>query len=112
MDSCSTDPFYEYYSELAGKVVELIPEDAWPKVTEMFIKAIVDEMSSGLIEKLTGAKLDFDGAEQVLREYYEDNPDRVQLIDDAIRIIGSGQTLYYLDLLALDKTQEPSYESL
>ena len=112
MDSCSPDPFYDYDDSLAPKVAEMIPDSAWPKVTEMFVKAIVDEMSSGLIEKLTGAKLDFDGAEQILREYYEDNPDKVQLIDDAIRIIGSGQALYYLDLLALDQTQEPSYESL
>ena len=69
MDSCSTDPFYEYDSELASKVVALIPEDAWPKVTDVLVKAIVDEMSSGLIEQLTGKKLDFNGAEEVLKDY-------------------------------------------
>ena len=115
MDSASIpniDPFYEYDPSLAQQVVALIPEDAWPKVYETLIRAIVDEMSSGMIEKLTGKKLDFEGAEQILREYYEENSERELLIDDTIRIIGSGQTMYYLDLLALDQNPHPEDEPL
>ena len=115
MDSASIphiDPFYEYDPSLAQQVVALIPEDAWPKVYETLIRAIVDEMSSGMIEKLTGKKLDFEGAEQILREYYEENSERELLIDDTIRIIGSGQTMYYLDLLALDQNPHQEHEPL
>ena len=93
---------------LVDQVCEHIPAWTWPQVKEQLVDAIVTEMPTHVIEKLTGDPVNDEGALNVLDEYYKPDERNKDLIVDAFKILGKEQTAYLLDSLQLDKIQQPT----
>lgn len=93
--------------DLVDKVVELIPPITWDNVITGIVAQLVDNMSSDVLQRLTGSFDDFDKAEHILHCYYtDDTRENKELIIDAFKILGAENTLYFLDSLQLDKYAE------
>lgn len=97
--------------ELVSQVVDRIPEWTWEFVYQALVTNIVDQMSSTVLERLTGDPQDTDRADEILGDYYRVFGTREELIADAFHIIGEEATLFLLDSLQLDKYQDPNAES-
>lgn len=93
---------------LVDLVCEHIPAWTWPQVKEQLVDAIVTEMPTHVIEKLTGDPVNDEGALNVLDEYYKPDERNKDLIVDAFKILGEEQTAYLLDSLQLNKIQQPT----
>lgn len=92
---------------LVDQVCEHIPAWTWPQVKEQLVDALVTEMPTYVIEKLTGDPTDDEGAFNVLDKYYESNEKNKELIVDAFKVLGEEHTVYLLDSLQLNKIQQP-----
>lgn len=100
--------------DLIDQVVERIPLHTWPNVRDAVIASLIDYMPSTVVERLTGDPQDFDKAEKILSNYYQDNERNLNLIRDAFQILGEETTLYLLDSLQLDKIKDcvEAYDSI
>lgn len=89
--------------DLVDKIIEHIPSNTWEFVKSSIIEYFVDNMTSDVLNKLTG---DFDGfekAESILHNYYE-LPDMAnEMIIDVIKIAGIENTVNLLDRMDLEK---------
>ena len=94
--------------QLVDDVVMAIPDDAWDKVKAKFVEIIVDVMPSEILKALTGSADEkaFAKAETILAEYYEPATGCIEIIVDAIKLIGPEQTLYNLDLLQITPVEQ------
>ena len=94
--------------QLVDDVVMAIPDDAWDKVKAKFVEIIVDVMPSEILKALTGSadEKSFAKAETILAEYYEPATGCIEIIVDAIKLIGPEQTLYNLDLLQITPVEQ------
>ena len=100
--------------DLINQVVYLIPLGTWPNVRSAVVSALVDNMPSNVVERLTGDPEDFDKAEEILISYYQKDERNSNLIKDAFEILGEDTTLYLLDSLQLDKIKDcvKTYDSI
>jgi len=87
--------------QLVDDIVMSIPDAAWSKVKEKFISMIVDQMPSVVLHSLTGDPLGWDKAESILAEFYEPETQHIEIIIDAIKLLGNETTCYTLDLLGI-----------
>ena len=55
--------------DLIDQIVDHIPDWAWGPVCETLVPAIVDCMTSDVLERLTGQYDNFDRAEEILFDY-------------------------------------------
>jgi hypothetical protein len=94
--------------DLVDQVVERIPEWTWPLVKCHLVTRLVDEMTTTLLERLTGNPAGDDRAQEILDDYYAPSNMNKDLLVDLFKIIGEEQTLYSLDSLQLDKITEPT----
>ena len=92
--------------KLVDQVVERIPDNTWPVVIKSVVANIVDEMPSEVVLRLTGTADDFDKAEEIVLNYYQDPDRRANLIIDAFKLLGVENTIYILDSLQLDKQSD------
>jgi hypothetical protein len=92
--------------DLVDDVVMAIPDDAWPKVKERFVTMIVDKMPATVLHSLTGEAEGWDKAESILAEFYEPDTQRIEIIIDAIKLLGDETTCYTLDLLGITPQME------
>lgn len=94
--------------QLVDDVVMAIPDDCWDKVKAKFVEEIVNEMPSEILQALTGSSDDksYAKAETILAEYYEPDTGCIEIIVDAMKLIGPEQTLYNLDLLQLTPVEQ------
>ena len=90
---------------LAKSIVERIPEHTWSDVKSSLITRIVDQMPSQVLERLTGEPDNFDRADEILDSFYQLPDKAVELMVDAITIIGDEELLFFLDSMQLDKIQ-------
>jgi hypothetical protein len=97
--------------DLVDQVVENIPEWTWHAVKQHFVTALVDSMTTTMIERITGDKTNDDRAQEILDDYYAPPERNNDLIVDAFRIFGEEQTLYALDALQLNKIAQPINET-
>ena len=92
---------------LATAIVEAIPEHTWPQVRDAIVANLVDAMPSATLEALTGAPDGFDEAEELLCEYYcftkEILDPKMEMIVDALNILGTEPLTYLLDSMQLEK---------
>jgi hypothetical protein len=89
--------------DLVDQVVEQIPDWAWDAVCQSVVPAIVDDMPSFVVERLTGKHDNFDRAEEILFDYYKSPEHKAKLIADAFSLIGTEVTINLLHALQLDK---------
>ena len=94
--------------DLVDQVVERIPEWTWPLVKCHLVTRLVDEMTTTLLERLTGNPVGDDRAQEILDDYYAPSNMNKDLLVDLFKIIGEQQTLYSLDSLHLDKITAPT----
>ena len=94
--------------QLVDDVVMAIPDNAWDKVKAKFVEIIVDVMPSEILKALTGSADEkaFAKAETILSEYYEPDTGCIEIIVDAIKLLGPEQTLYTLDLLQITPVEQ------
>jgi len=91
----------EENQRLASQIWNAIPDDCWDKVTERLCALIVEQMPSTVILKLTGELYDDEGAEKILLDFYTENPDKMELVLDGLRILGPTLMCDQLDALEL-----------
>ena len=91
--------------DLIDQIVAHIPEWAWDPVCQVLVPAIVDEMTSVVIERLTGTYDDFDRAEEILFDHYRPLEQKHALIVDCFKLISPHVTVHLLDSLNLDQLQ-------
>jgi hypothetical protein len=102
-----TQPSNDYIDlDLVDKVIALVPEQAWSLVLTAIVSGIVDEMPSTVLQELTGDVTGFDRAEEILTSYYSGTDQRNALIQDAFKLIGTENTLHFLDAMQLNKYVE------
>lgn len=89
--------------DLVDQVVEQIPDWAWDAVCQSLVPAIVDDMPSFVVERLTGKHDNFDRAEEILFDYYKSPEDKAKLIADAFSLIGTEVAINLLDALKLNE---------
>jgi len=89
--------------DLIDKIVSCIPDWAWDPVCQLLVPAIVDQMTSLVLEKLTGKYDDFDQAEEILFDYYKPLERKHALIIDCFKLISPHVTVDLLDSLNLDQ---------
>ena len=89
--------------DLVDQIVSLVPDWTWSAVKDALITAIVDNMPSTIVEKLTNDPLDFDRAQEILIDYYKPEGFDRQLIIDSFKILGPDYTCQILDSLQLNK---------
>tara|TARA_B100000073_G_C23499007_1_gene478940 strand:- start:99 stop:470 length:372 start_codon:yes stop_codon:yes gene_type:complete len=87
--------------DLVDDIVMAIPDDAWPQIKERFISMIVDQMPGPVLFSLTGEVEGYAKAETILTEFYEPDTQRIEIIIDAIKLLGDETTCYTLDLLGI-----------
>jgi hypothetical protein len=99
---------------LVDQVVERIPPNTWPNVRNAVIASLVDYMPLDVTKRLTGDPQNFNKAEKILSNYYQDDKRNAKLIEDAFQILGEDTTLYLLDSLQLDKIKDciEAYDSI
>lgn len=97
--------------ELVKQVLARIPDWTWTVVKQAIASKIVDQMSSTVLERLTGDPQGFDRAEEILDDYYRLYGTREELVTDAFHILGEEATLYLLDSLRLDQYKDPNEET-
>jgi hypothetical protein len=102
------NPNIEINLDLVDQVVDRIPEWTWPLVKCHLVTYLVDEMTTTILERLTGDPGGDDRAQEILDDYYAPINRNKDLIVDSFKIIGEEQTLYLLDSLYLDKITEPT----
>ena len=92
---------------LATAIVEAIPEHTWPQVRDAIVANLVDAMPSATLEALTGEPDGFDEAKELLCEYYcftkEILDPKMEMIVDALNILGTEPLTYLLDSMQLEK---------
>ena len=93
---------------LVDQIIERIPEWTWSVVKDRLVTDLVDEMTSSVLEKLTGDPLGDERAQEILDDYYASSDRNKDLIVDSFKIIGEERTLYSLDSLQLDKIIQPT----
>ena len=91
--------------DLVDQVVEQIPGWAWDAVCQSLVPAIVDDMPSFVVERLTGKHDNFDRAEEILFDYYKPIEKKHKLIADSFSLIGTEVTMTILVALQLDKLE-------
>lgn len=92
---------------LVDKMHDCIPEWTWHVVKQTLVNALVDEMPTSVLEKLTNDPEGDDRAVEILDDYYRPTERNKDLLVDSFRIIGKEQTAYILDLLQLNKITQP-----
>jgi hypothetical protein len=93
--------------DLVDQVVDQIPEWTWPLVKCHLVTHLVDEMTTTILERLTGSPTNDDRAQEILDDYYAPSNMNKDLLVDLFKILGEERTLYLLDSLKLDKIIEP-----
>lgn len=91
------------WPDLIQKIVNTIPVQTWPVILTAFVENFVDNMPAKVLIRLTGEVNDFELAERILLDYYEENCELPTLIEDSFRILGPENTIWLLESLALDK---------
>ena len=91
------------WPDLITKITAAIPPQTWPIVLTSFVENFVDNMPSEILIKLTGEPNNFECAERILLDYYEENCKLPILIEDGFKILGPENTIWLLESLALDK---------
>ena len=91
------------WPDLITKITAAIPPQTWPIVLTSFVENFVDNMPSEVLIKLTGEPNNFECAERILLDYYEENCELPTLIGDGFKILGPENTIWLLESLALDK---------
>jgi len=91
------------WPDLITKITSAIPPQTWPIVLTAFVENFVDNMPAKVLIQLTGEVNDFELAERILLDYYEENCELPTLIEDGFRILGPENTIWLLESLALDK---------
>ena len=94
--------------DLIDQIIDRIPEWTWSVVKDRLVTDLVDEMTSSVLEKLTGDPLGDERAQEILDDYYASSDRNKDLIVDSFKIIGEERTLYSLDSLQLDKIIQPT----
>lgn len=95
-------------SGLVKETMDLIPEHTWPLVIDEISVQIVKTMPAEYIERLTGDRLNFKKAEEILLNFYlESKEKREDIICDSFGFVGAETILHYLDGLELDKIPTP-----
>ena len=94
--------------DLIDQVVDRIPEWTWPLVKCHLVTYLVDEMTTTILERLTGDPGGDDRAQEILDDYYAASNMNKDLLVDLFKILGEERTLYLLDSLHLDKITEPT----
>ena len=97
--------------DLIDQVVERIPAWTWDAVKQHLVTAIVDNMPTAVIERLTGNKANDYRAQEILDDFYAQPGKNNDLIVDAFKILGEEQTLHALDSLQLDKITQPTNQT-
>ena len=93
-------------SDLVDQTVGLIPENAWEKVRQVIVTALVDNMPGAVVKTLTGDYDNFDRAEEILYAYYELPECSRELIDNAFKIMGPANALELLNSSQLEECSE------
>jgi hypothetical protein len=91
--------------DLIDQIVDHIPDWAWGPVCETLVPAIVDCMTSDVLERLTGQYDNFDRAEEILFDYYKPLERKHDLIVDCFKLVSPHVTVDMLDALNLDQLQ-------
>jgi len=89
--------------DLVDKIIEHIPPNTWEFVKSSVIEYFVDNMTSNVLNKLTGEPDGFEKAESILHNYYEMPEMSNELITDLIQIAGIENTVNLLDRMDLEK---------
>ena len=91
-------------SGLVKETMDLIPEHTWPLVIDEISVQIVKTMPAEYIEQLTGDRLNFKKAEEILLNFYlQSKEKREDLISDSFGFVGAESILYYLEGLKQKK---------
>ena len=95
-------------NDLINKIMDHVPHWTWSVVRDRLIEVFVDNMTSDVLERLTGSPDGFDEAEELLRNHYVMPGEERDLLIDATKILGIQYVVDILDRLELDKYQEPT----
>ena len=89
-------------SGLVKETMDLIPEHTWPLVIDEIAVQIVKTMPAEYIERLTGDRLNFKKAEEILLNFYlQSKEKREDAICDSFGFAGVQTILYALEELEL-----------
>jgi|DEB0MinimDraft_3_1074331.scaffolds.fasta_scaffold02297_3 hypothetical protein len=94
--------------DIVDKIMDHIPHWTWSVIRDRFIEIFVDNMTSDILQRLTGSVDGFDEAEEILRNHYIMPGYERELLIDAIKILNIEQVVEVLDRMELDKYKEPT----
>lgn len=91
------------YHDVTELIADCIPDEAWPSVRHEIIQQMLDNMPSDVMIQLTGRPDAFETAEQMLQQFYVQEPGS-KLIQDSFDLVGKEETAFILDSLNLTST--------
>lgn len=91
--------------DLSKQICDLITEEQHERVRQKLVPIFVDFAPITFLQGLTGDPEGYDQAEEILRDWYKEQPFNV-LIEDAMRLIGKTDLCYSLDSLNLQPQEQ------